>query len=449
MTIKWPKPKIENAPGISWRKRADGWIAYWIAPAKVVDLGYATKTVRLWPPADQPHPGSPNATQQRFIAERCQHCQAEMSLWKTQGGTSAPAEIARMFDGTVKGLSRTYQLHKHSSFHKLRFKTRAAYISNLAIIEKTIGDRVLANLKGTWFLDCYEGWNTKSDGTEYAARAYTLMKTFRILITFGAGMLEDRHCQRIWSLICGVKDEGKPSVIPFQGGRKRRTTTINLEQAVAVRKKAHEMGRPEIALAQAFQFELACRQKDVIGEWIPLSYEGVSDVTARGKKWVCGIHWREISKGLILRHQPSKSARGRRELAVRDEEKTRTWDLKLYPMIMEELALVSPEKRTGALIVNPNTGLPFTANIFTTHWREIATAAGVPRNVQNRDARAGGLTEAAEAAGAEGAQATGGHKKMDTTMIYLREEDRRTAEAAKLRVERRSNKPSNVRSNVD
>jgi hypothetical protein len=51
------------------------------------------------------------------------------------------------------------------------------------------------------------------------------------------------------------------------------------------------MGRPSITLAQAFQFEVMLRQKDVIGEWAPGSEPGVSAVTHAGQKWLdeCGI----------------------------------------------------------------------------------------------------------------------------------------------------------------
>jgi len=57
--------------------------------------------------------------------------------------------------------------------------------------------------------------------------------------------------------------------------RKERLTSA---QANAIRAKAHEMGRPSIALAQAFQFELMLRQKDVIGEYVPIAEAGISDL---------------------------------------------------------------------------------------------------------------------------------------------------------------------------
>lgn len=435
--------QIEDAPGLAWRKRQDGDVAYWVAPAALVKLGFTPKSERLWPPADQPHPGKLLQSSRDMIAKRCQVLSAEGKLYKG-GGSRQASCVQQDFDGTVRGLSRAYQVDPDSEFHGLRHRVQRAYLSNLTIIEDTIGDRLLANLKGRWFKQCYREWNTKADGTEYAARAYALMSMFRILINFGAGILEDEPCQRIKALICAKK--GEHSAITFSGGRRRRETTLSAEQVIAIRKMAHQMGYPYIALAQAVQFELAMRPKDAVGEWIPTNYPGVSDILARGLKWVCGIHWREITDGLILTHKLSKSMRGRKGL-VSPGGKVRSWDLKLSPMIMEELAHIPVDRRVGPLIVNPNTGLPMGKNYYASKWREIADAAGIPKEVQNRDTRAGALTETEQAAGLDHARATGGHSKQDTTAIYIRAENEKIAYAAVERAKRRTNKTSNVCSN--
>jgi hypothetical protein len=85
-------------------------------------------------------------------------------------------------------------------------------------------------------------------------------------------------------------------------------------------------GWPSIALAQAFQFECTLRQKDVIGELVPLSEPGVSLVVIRNQKWLRGIVWQEIDQNLILKHVTSK------------KQKLTEVDLKLAPMVIEELA---------------------------------------------------------------------------------------------------------------
>jgi hypothetical protein len=56
------------------------------------------------------------------------------------------------------------------------------------------------------------------------------------------------------------------------------------EYANMIRATAHDhFGWHSIALGQAFQFECTLRQKDVIGEWVPLSEPGVSAVIIRGR----------------------------------------------------------------------------------------------------------------------------------------------------------------------
>jgi hypothetical protein len=77
------------------------------------------------------------------------------------------------------------------------------------------------------------------------------------------------------------------------------------QQFTRVRAAAHKVGWFSIALAQAFQFDLMLRQKDVIGEWVPIDEPSVSDVVSPMGKWVLGLRWSEIDDDLILRHVTS------------------------------------------------------------------------------------------------------------------------------------------------
>lgn len=453
----WSKEyrKIADAQGLSWRPRGDGWIAYWIAPAKLADAGFEPKTSRLWPPADQPHPGKLTAADREAIAKSCQRYTAETKLWKVGGKATDADKVKVEFIGTIRSLSHAYQTDELSPFHGLRHGVKKYYLSNLSIIEDTVGDRVIANLDARWLVNTYKEWSTRADGSKYRARGRMLMTMFRIIISFGAGLLMDRHCQRIAALIC-APSKGQRSLVTFAGGRNRREVELTADYAIAIRRKAHEMGWPEIALAQAVQFELAMRPKDVIGEWLPESEPGESDVKARGKKWLLGVRWDEIGPGhyidlhgnrqfseLLLTHRVSKSIRGRDNLAT-DEGKIRTWDLTLFPMVMEELLHWPFAKRVGPLIINPRTGLPFNYDYYNERWRAVANSAGVPKEVQNRDAKAGALNETEAAVGIEGSRAVGTHSQQDTTAIYIRSENAKIANAAVERAKRRRNGRSNV-----
>jgi hypothetical protein len=46
---------------------------------------------------------------------------------------------------------------------------------------------------------------------------------------------------------------------------------------------------------------------------------------------------------------------------------------------------MKPLPSEGPVIINENTGKPYLTHQFRRVWREIATEAGVPPNIMNRD----------------------------------------------------------------
>ena len=48
------------------------------------------------------------------------------------------------------------------------------------------------------------------------------------------------------------------------------------------------------------------RQKDVIGEWVPISEPGMSAVINGNSKWLRGLDWKEIDANWICKHVTSK-----------------------------------------------------------------------------------------------------------------------------------------------
>ena len=91
------------------------------------------------------------------------------------------------------------------------------------------------------------------------------------------------------------------------------------------------------------------------------------------------------------------------------------------------------------MIVSEETGEPYRNQIFARTWRKIATAAGVPADVWNRDSRAGALSEGDEA-GAEitKLQRMAGHTTAKMTGRYVRGKAVETSEEiARLRESKR------------
>jgi hypothetical protein len=68
------------------------------------------------------------------------------------------------------------------------------------------------------------------------------------------------------------------------------------------------------------------------------------------------------------------------------------------------------------------TGRPYDRSAYHEKWRRVANAAGIPKAVQNRDARAGAITEADDAGVESGrTQRVATHGTAEQTRGYKRE----------------------------
>ncbi|MCK1577788.1 hypothetical protein [Bradyrhizobium sp. 174] len=201
-----------------------------------------------------------------------------------------------------------------------------------------------------------------------------------------------------------------------------------------------------MALAQAFQFDVMLRQKDVIGEHLPIGLkEGGPGLVIGEEKWVRGLLWSEIDDRLILRHQTSKTS------------KPDVVDLKLAPMVLEDLRHMGVVAMRGRprlikrlerpVIVDERKNLPYHAHDFRRIWRSIAREEGVPDNVFNMDSRAGGITEAFDSgANADFIRAAATHSELATTQGYNRgDELERSSVVLRARAKKRGKAFTTVR----
>jgi hypothetical protein len=271
--------------------------------------------------------------------------------------------------------------------------------------------------------------------------AHSMMAMLRTVIGFGSKILEKDECIRVSTVL-------HESRFPVS---KAREVHLTAEHAAAVRAQAHAAGRPSIALAQAIQFECILRQKDVIGEYVPQTEAGITDVIRGNDKWLRGIRWEEIDDNLTLTHVTSKRLK---EISV---------DLKMAPMVIEELhrrfpgfleivrdgeaeRLVVHRDRlpaSGPIIVSESTDLPWMAPEFRRVWRELADKAGVPKNVRNMDSRAGAITEATDAgADIEHVRHAATHSDIKQTQKYSRGQNDKVVNVQQKRVAHRSRNAS-------
>lgn len=191
---------------------------------------------------------------------------------------------------TLGALIVDYQTNKASAFHKQRYHTRMGVVSLLARLDKQHGANPLIEIRASTIQVWYNDWAAGG----HIATAHSFIAKLRTLFGFGLLMLEDRECERLSVVMSKLKfEQGQP-----------RISWLTALQVDAVRETAREwFGWPSMALAQAFQFELMLRQKDVVGEWIPVTEPGVALVTWNGQKWLRGIVWEEIDNQLVLQRQ--------------------------------------------------------------------------------------------------------------------------------------------------
>jgi hypothetical protein len=410
-------PKVEDAPGLVWRERKEGWVATWQARSDLVEKGYSPQTARLWAGSE------PNAVDVQVIAANCQRMQADMHMWSRQGGYI----VAEKQTNNLRELIISYQTDPDSAYHKKRYRVRTNHDSTLRRIAEKHGAELLSDIKLRGILVWYQEW---SDHGRKIAMGHSFIGHLRTLFNFGSSILEDPDCERL-SVVLHKRKFEQPAP---------RTEALSAEQATAHRAMSHEWGWPSMAIAQALQFELTLRQKDVIGEWIPISEPGLSDIShKRYGKWSRGLRWEELDDRLILRHMTSK------------RQKMIELNLNLADMVLEEFAKdykVPVSKLTrahmpakGPMVLNDLTGYPYTASEFRRKWRIIADAAGIPKSVKNMDSRAGAITEATEAGiPLEHIKHAAAHSDINMTQRYARGGTSKIASTMAGRLEHR-NKP--------
>lgn len=290
---------------------------------------------------------------------------------------------------TINDLVHAYQTDPDAPYRKVRYSTRERHDQNLRRIVAKHGAVHLQSITGRAVLAWYRDW---SGDEKKLAMGHAFVGHLRTLFNFGRSILEDAECRRLADAMSGMRFKSPPS----------RQHRITPQQVIDVRKAAHKMGYPSIALSGAFQFEGILRQKDMIGEWIPehLDEEDSDVLDGKGWKWTRGARWEEIDQDLIFRHKTSK------------RQKPMAADLKLAPMVMEELLIIAPGLMAdgkvhrhllparGPMIVcdyKIEKREPWIAGEFRRKFRVVASAVRLPPEIKSMDHRSGGITEAFEA----------------------------------------------------
>lgn len=349
-----------KAPGLIWRAGRP----MWRASKDAAKRGYPVKNVNLASLSDD----------DAAIVARCVRLQAEMRQWLSGEQVGSP----EAFDGTITALLRIYQTDPESPYHKLKPSARHPYDVYARMLTMEVGRRRIDMIDGRDIRRWHAAWATPVEpgGRPKLAAAKMAIVVLKSALSFGK-TCRMRGCADLKSIL---------EEITFPAP-KPRTAAPTAAQVIAARAAAHALGHPRAALAYALQFETTARQWDVIGQWLPLSDPRPSAVIDRGRKWI-GPTWATIDESLVMRLVPTKTEDSS-AAAV-------TFDLRLCPMVMEELAHIAPAERTGPLVAVP-AGSPYRQWHFRDLWRRCADRAGIDKSIWNRDLRAGGNTEAQQA----------------------------------------------------
>ncbi|UFZ05597.1 hypothetical protein LQG66_04585 [Bradyrhizobium ontarionense] len=135
-------------------------------------------------------------------------------------------------------------------------------------------------------------------------------------------------------------------------------------------------------------FELMLRQKDIIGDRlsrraapmaaIPLGFRCCISTKGPGAASSPGT--------------PPRLALAHAHLKVEISRRGRVRPAGLRPILFRLMQMVPVERCIG-VIIKDEYGLPIRYRSYADWWRQVATAAGIPGDVQSMDARVGGITE--------------------------------------------------------
>lgn len=263
------------------------------------------------------------------------------------------------FDGTLNSLITEYKTDPDSYYQKIRRRSRQTYDGLMRRLGEDYGTVRLGRIKARTLTQWHAKWSTNGR----LAIAQSLIGMLRMLLRYGATLLEDPECFRLTVVLRAMK---------FPKGKTDKAR-MTAEYAIAIREMAHRCGLHSIAIAQAFQFDGKLSQTEVIGEYVPLTETGDSDTIDRNEKWLRGLRWEEIGKDWVLRHVTSK---GPIEVNLRTAR-----------MVLEELRRLGDFPTSGPIVTCEYSLRPWHPPAFRRTWRKIADAAGVPSNVFNTDSR--------------------------------------------------------------
>jgi hypothetical protein len=296
-----------------------------------------------------------------------------------------------VYDGTVGALIRCYETDKTSPYRALRQSTARVYGDWCRTLDRAIGKRRVDRVTGQDIRDCF--LRLMEPATPGGAPRVRLAKScvremLSILVRYGAelglpGCLE-LH-QVLGLMVLTVPEDIRRA---WKAARPKKTG-MRYEHAAAIVAEGLKRGtrrHRSVALGVGAQFELTMRQADLIGVWEKPGQGEVVEPSAiiRGRWiWRPGLRFEDFAAGQLDLETMKNAGRA-------------VFDVTAYPLFQQALAAVPAMERYGPLVTDEG-GTPVSRRYYWDLYRDVADAAGVPRNVWNMHARHGGASEAQQA----------------------------------------------------
>ena len=434
--------KTVRKPSMPPRGRKPGFkigrhkLPYWIASQVTRDpMGFPDTCIALPPDASDDELAR---LCQEHTARLREHIAAEKKKLAADDGEAQPVLKTR-YDGTMKTACLIYQEHPLSRFHRVKHNTRRGYLADMKVIIESVGARLIKNVTVLDIENWYTQWRkgavfvdpqgVETIGPERVDRAHNAVAMVRTVLRFMAAL---RHPE------CKLLAE-ELAKVQFERGAAREHE-LTYQQVRSFIRAADDMAAKGVierdralylAIGTAAQFELMLRQKDIIGDWAPRRADarypaGITLLQMGDETWSGFFTWESIP-GWRWRTKTSKSK----------YRSPADFDLTLYDLLFPLLERVPAEERQGAIVKGEH-GLPIRYRTYNKAFRKIAEVAGIPFEVQNRDARAGGITEAEEAGvPLDDIQLGATHQDKKQTLAYVRRRKRKIVGIAEARKQSR------------
>jgi len=407
----WDDSEPSYAPFLKYRKDRDRY--FWRPTKKYLDAGYSIKTYDLG--------GSKDDGLDTERAAQCRALTREMLTWYD-------GEKAGRKAGTWGWLIGRYLHDEFSSYKSVLPQTQDKYRQMLGYIEQAIGNVLIVETDFERIMGWKKVMQEKGRSVHYIKKWFThwrLIVSHGILIGKEAQIRE--NCLRIEAIRSQMRIQTPP----------RRSSFATRDQIDAIVAEVDRMGRPHLALAILMRFEFILRGVDVHGQWIRADgLEG--GVRDGGQIWVDGLTWDMFDRDLT--HFTKVITKTRKSLT-----EPYIFDLMNTPDIRQRLMDIPKEQRAGPIIVLPN-GRPPKNGVLSRGFKEalrnvndqrtIEAKPLFPDDLQIRDTRSGGITEAKSLVDPTTLQHAAQHTQGSTTAIYTRDRSGSANNVVQLRMNR-------------